>query len=89
MQENVISQHPHLDKAMERLHENKKKWVQIPLSKKISYLENIKKTLGLIADDFTKDSLRFKGTDPSLPENYDNLAFEYMNLVPCKKFLYK
>ena len=69
---------------MEKLSQNKKKWVQVPLSKKISYLENIRNVLLSISDDFTKDCFRFKGSDPSLPENANILAYEYINLIPCK-----
>ena len=38
--ENKISPFPQLDKMMERLNQNKKKWVEVPLSKKIQYLGN-------------------------------------------------
>ena len=77
-----ISPFPHLDKAMERLQANKKKWVTLPLEKKISYLENIRKNLAEVIDDWTKDSLRFKGLDPESSENAVHLAYEYVNMVP-------
>lgn len=72
--ENNVSPYPELDKAMTRLHENKKKWVEVPLSKKIQYLDNLRTKFSQIFDDWTKASLRNKGVDPDLPENKNLLA---------------
>ena len=60
MENKKTSPFPNLDRKLEKLAENKKRWLELSLNKKIEYLESIRENISKVYIKWAKDSLRFK-----------------------------